>query len=193
MPKAAPMAVAKPKVMPKKVTPKAVASKMPISPPPPPAASKLVPPPPPPMIASKTVKKIATIPAAPPLPAKAEKPVDRQVERQRVAALKPPGSASLEVRFRAGSSVLSRDDEKRLKTMARKVEPTDARLQLKAYAEATGNDTSKARRLSLSRALSVRSFLIENGLRSTRIDVRALGIARDGGPPDRVDVLMLER
>lgn len=77
--------------------------------------------------------------------------------------------------------------------MAEKVAPTESRLQLKAYAEGTGSDTSKARRLSLSRALAVRSFLIENGLRSTRIDVRALGIARDGGVPDRVDIVLLGR
>jgi outer membrane protein OmpA-like peptidoglycan-associated protein len=99
----------------------------------------------------------------------------------------------MQVRFRSGSSVMTRDDEDLLKAMAAKVAATDSRLQLKAYAEATGNDTSKARRLSLSRALAVRSFLIENGLRSTRIDVRALGIARDGGAPDRVDIVTLER
>ncbi len=99
----------------------------------------------------------------------------------------------MRLRFRAGSSVLTSDDEKRLKAMADRVAPTRARLQLKAYAAGKGNDTSKARRLSLSRALAVRSFLIENGLRSTRIDVRALGIARDGGAPDRVDIVLLER
>ncbi|MDP6691755.1 MAG: OmpA family protein [Alphaproteobacteria bacterium] len=114
-------------------------------------------------------------------------------KRQQLAALPPSGDALLQVRFRAGSSVLTRDDEDLLKIMAEKVAPTNARLQLKAYAEGTGNDTSKARRLSLSRALAVRSYLIENGLRSTRIDVRALGIARDGGAPDRVDILLLER
>lgn len=98
----------------------------------------------------------------------------------------------LEVRFRSGSSVLTRDDERRLKVVVQSLASTETRLQLKAYAEATGNDTSKARRLSLSRALAVRSFLIENGLRSTRIDVRALGIARDGGAPDRVDIVKMD-
>lgn len=99
----------------------------------------------------------------------------------------------LQIRFRTGSSVLTRDDESRLKKIAKQIEAGGTRLQLKAYAEGTGKDTSKARRLSLSRALAVRSFLIENGLRSTRIDVRALGIARDGGLPDRVDIVMLGR
>jgi outer membrane protein OmpA-like peptidoglycan-associated protein len=114
-------------------------------------------------------------------------------KRQQVASLTPSGDDLLEVRFRAGSSVLTRDVEGRLKAMADKIAPTDSRLQLKAYAEGSGNDTSKARRLSLSRALAVRSFLIENGLRSTRIDVRALGIAHDGGAPDRVDIVLLGR
>jgi len=56
-----------------------------------------------------------------------------------------------------------------------------------------GGDASKARRLSLSRALAVRTYLIEQGIGSTRIDVRALGNAAEGGPPDRVDLLMLSR
>ncbi len=110
-----------------------------------------------------------------------------------MAASTPSSDDILQVRFRASSSALTRDDEDLLKTIADKVAATEARLQLKAYAEGSGNDTSKARRLSLSRALAVRSFLIENGLRSTRIDVRALGIARDGGVPDRVDIVFLER
>jgi outer membrane protein OmpA-like peptidoglycan-associated protein len=43
--------------------------------------------------------------------------------------------------------------------------------------------------LSLSRALAVRAFLIEQGVRSTRMDVRALGDKVPDGPVDRVDVL----
>ena len=111
----------------------------------------------------------------------------------RLAALHPAVDSMLEVRFRAGSSILASDDEKMLKTLARRIVPTSSRLQLKAYADSKGGNSSKARRLSLSRALGVRSFLIENGFRSTRIDVRALGIARDGGAPDRVDIVILDR
>ena len=46
---------------------------------------------------------------------------------------------------------------------------------------------------SLSRPLAVRAFLIEQDVRSTRIDVRALGVASDTGPPGRVDLVYLER
>ena len=158
-----------------------------------PMAKTLAPPPPPPAIMRKAEKAAKTTAAPPPAPAPPAVGRTAPVveKRQRLAALTPSGDKLVRVRFRAGSSVLTRDDEDRLKAMADKVAPTQARLQLKAYAESSGNDTSKARRLSLSRALAVRSFLIENGLRSTRIDVRALGIARDGGAPDRVDIVLL--
>jgi hypothetical protein len=67
------------------------------------------------------------------------------------------------------------------------------RLQLLAYAGGGAQTPSQARRLSLSRALAVRSKLIEKGIRSTRIDVRALGNKSEGGPPDRVDIIITSR
>jgi len=64
-------------------------------------------------------------------------------------------------------------------------------LQLLAYADGDDAATSKARRLSLSRALSVRTFLMDQGVRSTRIEVRALGNKIEGdGPRDRVDLVL---
>jgi len=41
--------------------------------------------------------------------------------------------------------------------------------------------------------LSVRSFLIEKGIRSTRIDVRALGDKAENDPKNRVDVNLVTR
>jgi outer membrane protein OmpA-like peptidoglycan-associated protein len=43
--------------------------------------------------------------------------------------------------------------------------------------------------MSLSRALAVRSYLIKAGVRSTRMDVRALGNNVQGSPADRVDII----
>jgi outer membrane protein OmpA-like peptidoglycan-associated protein len=60
-----------------------------------------------------------------------------------------------------------------------------------AYAAATPEDPSTARRLSLSRALSVRTALIADGVPSSRIYVRALGGQGGDGPPDRADVSVL--
>ena len=67
------------------------------------------------------------------------------------------------------------------------------RIQLMAYAGDNNLSSSKARRLSLSRALSVRSYFIGQGVRSTRIDVRALGDKTDEKPVNRVDINITER
>jgi len=64
---------------------------------------------------------------------------------------------------------------------------------LKAFAAGNAETASQARRLSLSRALAVRSFLIDKGIESTRMDVRALGTKFEDGPPDRVDILIVTR
>ena len=69
------------------------------------------------------------------------------------------------------------------------MENTTVRIQLLAYAKASSDGASRARRLSLSRALAVRAYLIEKGVRSTRMDVRALGDKLGDGPADRVDIL----
>ncbi len=67
------------------------------------------------------------------------------------------------------------------------------RLQLLAFAAGTKETASQSRRLSLNRALAVRGALIDAGVRSTRIDVRALGNKTEENPPDRVDVLVMQR
>lgn len=63
-----------------------------------------------------------------------------------------------------------------------------ARATVRAYADGDG-DANQARRTSLSRALSVRGYLIDKGVSSARIDVRALGNQYGEGRKDRVDVV----
>ena len=86
---------------------------------------------------------------------------------------------------------LTEEGESGLRALVQSVAETETRIQLKAFAAGSAERPSTARRLSLSRALAVRSFLIEQGMRSTRIDVRALGVPADDGPADRVDVILL--
>lgn len=67
------------------------------------------------------------------------------------------------------------------------------RLQLIAYASGTADQANQSRRISLQRALAVRSYLMEHGVANTRMDVRALGNRNEGEePPDRVDIVLLE-
>jgi outer membrane protein OmpA-like peptidoglycan-associated protein len=60
-----------------------------------------------------------------------------------------------------------------------------------AYAAGVPEDPSTARRLSLQRALSVRSALMAYGVPSTHIYLRALGEQAGDGPADRVDVAVM--
>jgi outer membrane protein OmpA-like peptidoglycan-associated protein len=64
----------------------------------------------------------------------------------------------------------------------------DSRILITAHAAGTPETASQARRLSLNRALTLRSFLAEKGVSTARVDVRALGGQVADGPADRVDV-----
>ncbi|MDD9901505.1 MAG: OmpA family protein [Alphaproteobacteria bacterium] len=68
---------------------------------------------------------------------------------------------------------------------------TDTRLQVRAYATGEDGNKSSARRISLSRALSVRAYLMDNGIKPNRVDVRALGTETDQSPLDRVDLVFV--
>jgi outer membrane protein OmpA-like peptidoglycan-associated protein len=65
-----------------------------------------------------------------------------------------------------------------------------AAIQLEAYGGTPGDKSSDARRLALRRALAVRQLLIDDGVPSARIDVRAMGGSEDKGSSDRVDVFI---
>ena len=153
-------------------------------------SAALTPPPPPPPMMEETAATTKKTPAAPP----GGKPKAREK-----AALPPaetplaPGRA-MQIVFKSTASKLPDTAKAGLKTLAAKLKGQPAlRLQLMAYAGGESLSSGKARRLSLSRALSVRSFLIENGVRSTRIDVRALGNKTAEEPSNRVDVTVAER
>ncbi len=93
----------------------------------------------------------------------------------------PPSSQGaradlVRVPFDSGQSALpdtARGDLDALATRLRRDETL--RVQLLAYADGTEDDANRARRLSLSRALAVRAYLIDKQIQSTRMDVRALG------------------
>lgn len=131
-----------------------------------------------------------------PLPPKAE----AQAEAAGDVASLPSASQtlsdgdSLRIVFDADSSKLPKLARDSLLDMSTKMSGSETlRLQLLAYAGDANTSASAARRLSLSRALAVRSFLIENGVRSTRIDVRALGNKSSDAVSERVDITVIER
>ena len=153
-------------------------------------SAALTPPPPPPPMMAETPAKTKKTPAA----RRGGKP-----KAGEKAALPPAGKPlapgrAMQIVFKPTASKLPDTAKAGLKTLAAKLKGQPAlRLQLMAYAGGESLSSGKARRLSLSRALSVRSYLIENGVRSTRIDVRALGNKTAEEPLNRVDVTVAER
>lgn len=145
-------------------------------------------PPLPPLVVAKAIPPPPTAPKAKATP----KP-------KQTASLPPKGGnikagKAVRVVFNPGVSKLPSQAKDGLRAVVAQIKgAATLRLQLLAYAGSSSMSSSKARRVSLSRALSVRSFLIESGVRSTRIDVRALGNKSPEKPINRVDVNVVER
>ena len=110
-----------------------------------------------------------------------------------VAAIAGIGSALNSVRFTPGATDLPQSSKATLDTVAAKLLANDAlRVQLIAHATGSSDQAMEARRVSLARAVAVRAYLIDKGVRSLRMDVRALGNRADDGPTsDQVDLLLI--
>ncbi len=142
-----------------------------------------------------TEAEAPAIPAPPPPPEVLEEtPSAPQIAERTPAAQPLMEGQVLRIAFDVDSANLPEAAEADLKALAtRLVKEENLRVQLLAYASSTEQGASQARRLSLSRALAVRSYLIEQGVRSTRMDVRALGDKSEETPADRVDLVLVIR
>lgn len=93
------------------------------------------------------------------------------------------------IKFDENSEVLDDDARDALKEVIASMKAVpDARITLTAYASIGDTSPRSARRLSLSRALVVRSYLTSGGISNERVDVRALGANYKSGNPERVDI-----
>ena len=121
----------------------------------------------------------APAPPPPPIPVSADAP-----------GTVTPVKGGLQVTFGAGSSTLNPQSVAGLRQFAERVKakPGTA-LDLTATAAGTPDDPSTARRLSLERGLAVRAVLLNAGLVSSQIYVRAMGASGPPGPADRVRVV----
>lgn len=189
------------------------------APPSAPAVAKVVaptPPPPPrpsaPVVAAPTPRAAApaTVAPAAPLPPKlppaAQEPPKRELPTQVAAASPPPaapppaasaqgsGGDIVRIAFEANQTTLANGPRPELDALVARLRKDETlRVQLLAYADGDEDNANKARRLSLSRALAVRAYLIDKQIQSTRMDVRALGNRTKDSPKDRVDVVLVSR
>ncbi len=96
------------------------------------------------------------------------------------------------VRFTPGGSALPEAAHTVLDQVASRLESDDkSRVELLAYASGS-NLNSRARRLSLDRAMAVRGYLARRGVSRSRVLLRALGNRHAGGDGDCVEVVTLE-
>lgn len=102
-----------------------------------------------------------------------------------------PSAADLTLDFPGNSSDLTSAAQRKLDAVIRQMEDLadGGRLQVRGYATGEDGSKSSARRIALSRALSVRSYLMDKGVKAKRVDVRALGAETDRNPLDRVDLI----
>ncbi|WP_193367941.1 OmpA family protein [Pelagibius marinus] len=95
----------------------------------------------------------------------------------------------MSVAFDSDSAELSDLVQAELRSLADSLRANDdGRIQVLGFASAKDGSQDLARKLALSRALKVRTFLIDAGVPSARIQVRSLGDQADGGPANRVDI-----
>jgi outer membrane protein OmpA-like peptidoglycan-associated protein len=105
------------------------------------------------------------------------------------------------VMFDGGKTDVKPGEEAVLNKIVKKLQSEpNTKLQLRAYADGTPDTTAQARRISLTRALNVRSYLVQQGISATRLDVRALGmgsasmddqVGKGNIAPDRVDLIFV--
>ena len=135
---------------------------------------------------------VALAPVTTPQPTEPEPPPPPPPISDSAATAATSTSTGLRVTFGTGQADLSPSSAAAIKELVAGAVPgPNASFNVVAYAAGTPEDPSTARRLSLSRALAVRSALMADGVSSTRIFVRALGAATGEEPSDRVDLAVL--
>jgi outer membrane protein OmpA-like peptidoglycan-associated protein len=163
--------------------------------PPPQAATTPTPPAAPAATAAPTPMPMPVTTAAATAPAPVAAPPAPSPPPVQMAAATTVGAAMSAVKFNAGATDLARGPQPTLDAVAARLLGNDnLRVQVIAHATGSADDAMEARRVSLARAVAVRAYLIDKGVRSLRIDVRALGNRSDGGPvADQVDLLVVSQ
>jgi outer membrane protein OmpA-like peptidoglycan-associated protein len=131
------------------------------------------------------------VPIAPTAPPPGTPPPPPPPVSDKAATAATPITTGLRLTFAPGESDLSPDSSASIKQLTAGPLGDLTTFNVMAYAPGKADDPSTARRISLSRAMAVRSALVADGVPSARIFVRALGEQFGDGPPDRVDITVM--
>ena len=167
-----------------------------------------------PVVVEKPVDKAEDKPVSEPVqkeetrsiePVKVEEPIkveeaiapkieEKKPENPNIPAELNDGDIALTLIFDAEATILDTDKKEALaKAITPLVEDMSKSFRVLGYASDEANDESKSRRASLARAISVRSALIDMGIHSTRIELRALGDKSSDNNKNKVDILLIKR
>ena len=137
-------------------------------------------------------------PATPPAAPLGTTPLAAPIASAQTASSQPPqpapdppkqAAANLRIPFAVDQTDLNKEGAAALEGLLHAAyEGGPPAFTIVAYAAGTPEDPSSARRISLARAMAARNALMNEGVPSRRITVRALGSQAAGGPPDRVDI-----
>ena len=145
----------------------------------------------------------ALTPAADPL---TDKTMYAPIDPARAVAAKADPSRSLQILYGRGDLIISPSAKDILVEWIKSFLNPTSRVEILSYSGARnpawdvpGNDPGDLKTLTLheairtafKRALVVRDILTENGITDDGIVVRALGPVSDGGPPERIDVVLV--
>lgn len=99
-------------------------------------------------------------------------------------------ASMLSIEYKPGVTDIQDDHKKIIETdiLPKLRKDQNSRLQIIAYASASKEGQSSARRLSLARSMELRAYILEQDIRPSRIDIRALGDKTEEKPVDRVDL-----
>ena len=138
---------------------------------------------------SPAVPPAPITPVAEPAPVVASKPAPPPVVAPSLSPVSM-GKTALSIAFPKDMSELSDDAKEQLAVLAEKAKQSQATVQVVGYASGNADQSSVAKRVSLSRALAVRAYLIDKGVNRLSIHVQSFGNKVPSGDPDRTDVSM---
>jgi len=131
--------------------------------------------------------------AVKPLPAPTIAKEDFGVKPETPAETPAPiveGSVSVSLTFDKDKTDLNESAKAKLNGLAEQIKKEDRNVRIVSYAAGTAEQASIARRISLSRALQIRAFLIDKGVNQLKINVQALGNKVTEGEPERADIYL---
>jgi outer membrane protein OmpA-like peptidoglycan-associated protein len=139
------------------------------------------------------VPPVALAPAAKEAAKEAATPAADAAKTEKDTTPKAPSageSVQAVILFDRDKTDVSEKGKSQLTNLAPQIIKNNQQVRIVAYAAGTPEQASVARRISLSRALQIRAFLIGKGVNQMNVNVQALGNKRTDGPAERADIFV---